>query len=102
MRLKVHYVIKPDYLWSHIVELARVQNDGLLNTLQDGFKYIETESFESTFNGLFSEINLGSEKLGKNYSARNEKLTKIIRRIAEGLRRSSPQRRTRSAMLMNT
>lgn len=94
MRLKVHYVIKPDYLWSHIVELARVQNDGLLNTLQAGFKYIETESFESTFNGLFSEINLGSEKLGKNYSARNEKLTKIIRRIAEGLEEFSAEKDT--------
>lgn len=94
MRLKVHYVIKPDYLWSHIVELARVQNDGLLNTLRDGFKYIETESFESTFNGLFSEINLGSEKLGKNYSARNEKLTKIIRRIAEGLEEFSADKDT--------
>ena len=27
MRLKVHYVIKPDYLWSHIAELARTQDD---------------------------------------------------------------------------
>ncbi len=35
------------------------------NTLQAGFKYIENESFESTFQGLFSEINLGSDKLGK-------------------------------------
>ena len=85
MRLKVHYVIKPDYLWSHIVELARIQDDELLNTLQAGFKYIENESFESTFNGLFSEINLGSEKLGKNYDARNKKLTKIISEIAKGL-----------------
>ena len=85
MRLKVHYVIKPDYLWSHIVELARIQDDELLNTLHAGFKYIENESFESTFNGLFSEINLGSEKLGKNYDARNKKLTKIISEIAKGL-----------------
>ena len=54
MRLKVHYVIQPDYLWSHIVELARTQSKDLLSTLQAGFKYIENESFESTFNGLFS------------------------------------------------
>lgn len=85
MRLKVHYVIKPEFLWSHIAELARTQDDALLNTLQAGFKYIENESFESTFNGLFSEINLGSEKLGKNYDARNKKLTKIIAEIAKGL-----------------
>ena len=85
MRLKVHYVIKPDYLWNHIAELARTQNNELLHTLQAGLKYIENESFESTFNGLFSEINLGSEKLGKNYDARNKMLTKVISRIAQGL-----------------
>ena len=28
-------------------------------------KYIENESFESTFSGLFSEINLNSENLAK-------------------------------------
>ena len=85
MRLKVHYVIEPPYLWSNIAEMARVQDGELLHTLQEGFKYIENKSFESTFNGLFSEINLGSEKLGKNYEARNKNLTKIIAEIAKGL-----------------
>ncbi len=85
MRRKVHYVIKPDYLWSGIVEMARTQNVELLNTLQKGFKYIEEESFSSAFNGLFSEINLASEKLGKNYSERNAKLCQVITRLSEGL-----------------
>ena len=49
MRRKVHYVIKPKYLWSSISELARIQSKDLLQTLQDGFKYIENESFENTF-----------------------------------------------------
>ena len=66
-------------------ELARTQSDDLLKTLQDGFKYIENESFESTFQGLFSEINLSSEKLGKNYTERNKKLCEIIKKIAEGI-----------------
>jgi type I restriction enzyme M protein len=57
MRRKIHYVIKPSYLWASIAHQARIQSDELLNTLQAGFKYIETESFESTFQGLFSEIN---------------------------------------------
>jgi len=61
MRRKVHYVIEPDYLWANIAHMARTQSDELLKTLQAGFKYIETESFESTFGGLFSEINLNSE-----------------------------------------
>ena len=65
MRRKVHYVIQPDYLWSNITELARTQSNDLLSTLQNGFKYIENESFEVSFRGLFSEVNLDSEKLGK-------------------------------------
>ena len=85
MRRKVHYIIKPKYLWGNISELARLQNEALLKTLQEGFKYIEEESFSSTFKGLFSEINLDSEKLGKNYSARNQKLCNIITKIAEGI-----------------
>lgn len=89
MRRKVHYVIKPDYLWTSIAELARTQDHDLLTTLQDGFKYIENESFESTFQGLFSEINLSSEKLGKKYDERNKKLCAIVQKIAEGISKFS-------------
>ena len=85
MNRKVHYVIKPDFLWSNIAELARTQDDELLHVLQKGFKYIENESFESTFQGLFSEINLDSEKLGKKYADRNKKLCAIVQKIAEGI-----------------
>ena len=85
MRIKAHYVIHPEYLWSSIAHLARTQDSELLNTLQEGFKYIENESFQSTFSGLFSEINLASEKLGKTYEARNALLCTIITKIAEGL-----------------
>ncbi len=85
MRRKIHYVIKPQYLWSNITELARTQNDELLTTLEKGFRYIEEESFESTFKGLFSEINLNSEKLGKTPKERNDKLCKVITKIAEGI-----------------
>jgi len=85
MRRKAHYVIKPEHLWTNISYLAKTQSGELLGTLQDGFKYIENESFESTFSGLFSEINLGSEKLGKTYQERNKRLCQIITSIAGGL-----------------
>lgn len=85
MRRKVHYVIKPEHLWSNISEMARTQNDELLVTLENGFRYIENESFESAFQGLFSEINLNSEKLGKTAADRNKKLCTIIQKIAEGI-----------------
>ena len=91
MRRKIHYVIKPDYLWDNIVGLARTQSDTLLETLQESFKYIENESFESSFKGLFSEINLNSEKLGKNYTERNKLLAKVIQTIAEGLNNSGAE-----------
>lgn len=85
MRRKIHYVIKPQHLWSNISELARTQNGDLLTTLEEGFRYIENESFESTFQGLFSEINLNSEKLGRTAPERNKKLCIIIQKIAEGI-----------------
>lgn len=85
MRRKVHYVIKPDFLWNNITELARTQDGELLETLVKGFKYIENESFDNSFQGLFSEINLNSEKLGKTPTDRNKKLCTIIQKIAEGI-----------------
>jgi type I restriction enzyme M protein len=88
MRRKVHYVIDPRFLWSYIFQLARTQNEELLRILEKGFKYIENESFDSTFQGLFSEINLNSEKLGKSYSERNVKLCNIISKIGEGIAQS--------------
>lgn len=86
MRRRVHYVIRPEHLWTSIAEMARVQDNELLSTLQTGMKYIEEQSFESTFGGLFSEINLSSEKLGKTYPDRNATLCKIIAEIAKGLK----------------
>ncbi len=85
MRRKVHYVIKPQHLWGNITELARTQSSDLLITLEEGFRYIENESFESAFQGLFSDINLNSEKLGKTSAERNKMLCNIIQKISEGI-----------------
>jgi type I restriction enzyme M protein len=85
MRRKVHYVVKPEFLWGNIVHLAKTQHEKLLDTLQKGFKFIEEESFSSNFQGLFSEINLGSDKLGRKYEDRNAKLCSIISEIARGM-----------------
>ena len=85
MRRKVHYVVKPDYLWGSIVHLAKTQSGQLLDTLGKGFKYIEEDSFQSNFQGLFSEINLASDKLGRRYEERNAKLCSIISELARGM-----------------
>ena len=89
MRRRVHYVIEPKYLWGSIAEMARMQNKELLRTLDAGFGYTETQSFESTFQGLFSEINLTSDKLGKTYEERNARLCVIISAIAKGIAKFS-------------
>ncbi len=85
MRRKVHYIIKPEHLWSNITELARTQSPDLLITLEEGFRYIENESFDHSFQGLFSEINLNSEKLGRTPADRNKKLCTIMQKISEGI-----------------
>ena len=85
MRRKVHYVIKPQYLWRSVAELARTQSGELLRTLEEAFNYIENKSFSTAFDGLFSEINLNSEKLGRNHTQINNKLCKIITKIARGI-----------------
>ncbi len=85
LKQSLHYSIQPDFLWSNITELARVHDKDLLNTLMRAFKYIEEESFQSTFRGLFSEINLSSEKLGRDYTERNTKLCTIISQLNEGM-----------------
>lgn len=86
MMLKgTHYIIKPQYLWSAIYELARTQDTDLLTELGNGFRHIEEESFKGTFKGLFSEINLQSEKLGKDYAARNKMMCNIISTLDEKL-----------------
>ena len=89
MRRKVHYVIEPLSTFGQALPKWRGLNMKLLNTLQAGFKYIEEESFASVFRGLFSEINLASEKLGKTYGERNDRLCKIIKEIADGLKQFS-------------
>lgn len=89
MKRKIHYVIEPQYLWDNIVELARTQREELLSVLENGFKHIAEDSFETSFSGLFSEINLNSEKLGKQRSDRNALLCKVITTIANGLKEFS-------------
>lgn len=85
MRRKVHFVIKPEHLWSSISEQARTQSPDLLRVLSEGFRYIENESFDNSFQGLFSEINLDSEKLGRTHNERNKRLCTIISKIAVGI-----------------
>lgn len=84
MRGKTSYVIKPNYLWSNIVEMAHAEDISLLKTLKMGFKFIENEAFTSNFKELFVKVNLYFERLSGDYPERNKKLCKIIKAMADG------------------
>jgi type I restriction enzyme M protein len=101
MRRKVHYVIKPEHLWASIANLAKNQHPDLLDTLRDGFKYIENESFQSTFSGLFSEINLGSKSSARPMPTRTGSSATSSRRSPKGWQ-ISPRMSTCSAMPTST
>jgi len=85
MRKSKHYIIKPQYLWSTICEMARMQDLETISELKESFKHIEEESFKGSFKGLFSEINLESEKLGKDLTTRNKMICSIITKLEEKL-----------------
>ncbi len=85
VRKKIHYVIKPQYLWDNIYEMAKNENEYMLEILQNGFTFIENKSFNITFKGLFSEVNLSSEKLGKDNPQINLRVCNIIKEIGDGL-----------------
>lgn len=80
-----HFIIKPKYLWSTIYEMARTQDDNLLTELSESFRHIEEESFKGAFKGLFSEINLTSQNLGKDYTGRNTLMCRIVVKLEEKL-----------------
>lgn len=85
VRKKIHYIIKPQYLWDNIYEMAKNENEHMFEILQNGFTFIENKSFNITFKGLFSEVNLSSEKLGKDNTQRNLRVCNIIKEIGDGL-----------------
>jgi len=53
MRRKVHYVIEPAYLWTHIAELARTQDSKLLDTLQKASNILKRNPFRMRFKAFF-------------------------------------------------
>lgn len=104
MMLKsTHYIIKPEYLWSAIYEMTKTDNEDydsddqeeekgiadkrieVLSKLKESFLHIENESFKGAFKGLFSEINLDSEKLGKDYTQRNKMMCNVISKLEKKL-----------------
>ena len=85
MRARLHYVIKPEHLWTSIAEMAKKRDENLLDTLQKSFANIEEESRNTSLRKIFSEINLNSQKFGNRHEDRNDKLCLIIQKIDESI-----------------
>lgn len=85
MQRKLFYNIKPGYLWSHIVNLARANDYQLLDTLQASFKSISNESRAAVLAGLFSGISFKSSVFGETQAQKNAKLRDVILKIEECL-----------------
>lgn len=75
------FFILPSELFCNV--RARAKNDANLNiTLDTVFKNIESSAkgaaSEDDFKGLFSDLNVNSDKLGSTVAKRNEKLVRIL------------------------
>ena len=75
------FFILPSELFSNV--RTRAKNDANLNvTLDTIFKNIENSAkgaaSEDDFKGLFSDLNVNSDKLGSTVAKRNEKLVRIL------------------------
>lgn len=79
------FFIRPSELFCNV--LARAANDENLNeTLEKIFKNIEDSAkgtkSESSFEGLFADFDVNSNKLGSTVQKRNERLVKLLNGVA--------------------
>ena len=75
------YFLEPQYLFSNIVEKAKV-NDFILDDLLKSLNYISNSSMgtasQDDFSNLFEDVDLNSSKLGKTANDKNKTISKII------------------------
>ncbi|ONI42139.1 type I restriction-modification system subunit M [Candidatus Epulonipiscium fishelsonii] len=80
------FFILPSELFCNVQKNAE-QNENLNETLANVFKNIESSAIgsesESNFKGLFDDIDVNSNKLGKTVAQRNEQLVKLLNGIAD-------------------
>ena len=77
------YFIYPSQLFQNIAQLDFEQIENLNEVLAQTFREIETSAdqtpYQNNFKGLFRDLDLNSEKLGRNTLDRNKRLLKIIK-----------------------
>ncbi|WP_066389569.1 type I restriction-modification system subunit M [Helicobacter himalayensis] len=75
------FFIKPSALFSNVLKNADQEKSNLNETLSNIFKQIQDSSKQ--FNGLFADMDLHSDNIGKSNSERNRKILNIMRAISD-------------------
>ena len=89
MRRKVHYVIRPEYLWSTIYELARIQSDDLLKTL--GSSMLRMIPLKVLFKGCFLKSIWTLKNLVKTILTVMPNYVRLLQRLPKDLRSFLPK-----------
>ncbi|MGL5722001.1 MAG: type I restriction-modification system subunit M [Brevinema sp.] len=81
-KTNIGYVIPPNHLWRNFSEKAVNNQNDLLDDLATALREIESSTIgrESAddMGGLFSDLDLNSVKIGRNYNERNKLICSII------------------------
>ena len=81
------YFIEPQYLFSNLVQQAKIGDEDLIQNLERALKKIGDSAIgqESAgdFENLFEDVDLQSSKLGKTVSEKNKLIGKILIHLSE-------------------
>ena len=78
------YVIEPQFLWNHIVDLINKEKFNitiLANAINSINESTLGQKSQEDFNGLFEDMDLNSNKLGKTEPDRTKLISKVILKI---------------------
>ncbi len=80
------YYIEPKYLFNTLARRAR-NGESIIEDLGAGFKKLEDSTIsnesEDNFAGLFDDIDLTSNKLGKTVQQKNKLISEVIKHLAD-------------------
>ena len=81
------YFIEPQYLFSKLVEDAKVEDEDLINNVTSALKKVSDSALgqESAqdFEGLFEDVDLTSTKLGKTVTEKSRIVGGILKQLSE-------------------
>lgn len=84
MLIKLGYVLEPQYLFPHMLELIR-QDTFSIDFFEEAINSIiastQGQDSESDFDGLFEDMDLKSSKLGKEIKQRSKLIGKVLQTI---------------------